>query len=73
MDPHNNGETSPLKKLIQSIFEYSIQPDKKELMELIKEFRQDADTIDTVQELEELIDVYVLDEFIRQRANYRKT
>ena len=58
----NNGET--LKKLIQSTFEYLIQPDKKELMELIKEFRQDADALDTANELEELIDVYLLDEFI---------
>ena len=35
-DPDNNEEMSQLKKLIQSTFEYSIQPDKKELMELIK-------------------------------------
>ena len=35
-DPDNNEETTPLKKLIQSTFEYLIQPDKKELMELIK-------------------------------------
>ena len=61
-DPDN--ETSPLKKLIQSTFEYLIQPDKKELMELIHEFRKDADAIDAVQELEELIDVYLLDEFV---------
>ena len=44
-----DGETSQLKKLVQSTFEYSIQPDKKELIELIKEFREDADTLDTVQ------------------------
>ena len=61
-DPDN--ETSPLKKLIQSTFEYLIQPDKKELMELIHKFRKDADAIDAVQELEELIDVYLLDEFV---------
>ena len=51
-DSDNNEEITPLKKLIQSTFEYLIQPDKKELMELIKEFQQDADGIDTVQELE---------------------
>ena len=60
----NNEETLPLKELIQTTFEYLIQPDKKELMELIKEFQQDADAVDTVQELEELIDAYLLDEFI---------
>ena len=63
-DPDNNEETTPLKKLIQSTFEYLIQPDKKELMELINEFQQDADAIDTVHELEELIDAYLLDEVI---------
>ena len=63
-DSGDNEETSPLKKLIQSTFEYSIQPDKKELMELIKDFRRDDDALDTVQELEELIEVHLLDEFI---------
>ena len=56
--------TSPLKKLIQSTFEYTIQPDKKELMELINEFWKDDEVLDTVQELEDLIDAYLLDEFI---------
>ena len=50
--------------MVQSTFEYLIQPDKQELMELIKEFQQDADAIDTVQELEELIGTYLLYEFI---------
>ena len=65
-DNNNNGETLPLKKLIQSTFEYSIQHDKKELMELINEFRNDADAdvLENVENLEELIDVYLLDEFI---------
>ena len=52
--------------ITKSTFEYLIQPDKKELMELIKEFQQDADAIDTAQELEELIDTYLLDEFINK-------
>ena len=49
-DPDNNEETRPLKQLIQTTFEYLIQPDKKELMELIKEFQQDADAVDTAQD-----------------------
>ena len=64
----NNEETTPLKQLIQTTFEYLIQPDKKELMELIKEFQQDADAVDTAQELEELIDAYILDEFIDEES-----
>ena len=39
-----------LKKLIQSNIEYSIQHDKKELVELMNEFRKDVDEdfLDTV-------------------------
>ena len=50
-----------LKKLIQSTIEYSIQHDKKELLELMNEFRKDVDEdfLDTVLELEELVDVYL--------------
>ena len=72
MDPDNNDETTSLKQLIHSTFEYLIQPDKKELMELIKEFQQDADAVDTAQELEELIDAYILDEFIDEESIYNK-
>ena len=48
-----------LKKLIRSTVEYLIQHDKKELLQLIKEFQKDAgeDFFDTVLELEELVDV----------------
>ena len=53
-----------IEKLIQSTVEYLIQPDKKELLELIDELRKEVDDLDVVQELEELIQVYLLDEFI---------
>ena len=55
-----------MKKLIRSTVEYLIQHDKKELLESIKEFRKDVgeDVLDTVLELKELVDVYLLDEFI---------
>ena len=51
-----------LKKLIRSTVEYLIQYDKKELLELIKEFRKDVgeDVLNTVLEFEELVDVYLL-------------
>ena len=54
------------EKLIRSTTDYLIQPDKKELIELIKEFPKDVgeddDILDTVIELEELVDVYLLEE-----------
>ena len=52
-----------LKKIIRSTIVYLIQHDKKQLLELINEFRKDGgeDILDIVQELEELIDNYLLD------------
>ena len=57
-----------LQKLIQSTIEYSIQHDKKELLELMNEFRKDVDEdfLDTALELEELVDVYLLEEFLEK-------
>ena len=57
-----------LTKLIQSTIEYSIQHNKKELLELMNEFRKyvDEDFLDTVLELEELVDVYLLEEFLEK-------
>ena len=51
-----------LKKIIRSTVEYFIQ---QELLELIKESRKDVgkDFLDTVLELEELVDVYLPYEF----------
>ena len=48
--------------------EYSIQHDKKELLELMNEFRKDVDEdfLDTVLEFEELVDVYLLEEFLEK-------
>ena len=52
--------------LIQSTIEYSIQHDKKELLELVNEFRKHVDEVilDTVLELEEVVNVYLLGEFL---------
>ena len=57
-----------LRKLIQSTIEYSIQHDNKELLELMNEFRKDVDEdfLDTVIELEKLVDVYLLEEFLEK-------
>ena len=57
-----------LKKLIQSPIEYSTQHDKEELLELMNEFRKDVDEdfLDIVLELEELVDVYLLEEFLEK-------
>ena len=51
---------------------YSIQHDKNELLELMHEFRKDVgeddDFLDTVLELEELVDVYLLREFLERES-----
>ena len=61
-------ENENIKSLIQSTVEYLIQQDKKELLELMHEFRKDVgeDFHDTVLELEELVDIYLLDEFLQK-------
>ena len=58
------------KKIVRSTTDYLIQHDKNKLWELIKEFRKDVgeDILDTVLELEELVDVYLLDEFIESES-----
>ena len=55
-----------IKTLIQSTVEYLIQHDEKELLDVANEFRKDVDDdfLDTVLELEELVDVYLLEEFL---------
>ena len=62
-DETNEGK---LKKIIRSTTDYLIQYDKKQLLELINEFGKDCgeDFLDIIQVLEELIDVYLLDEFL---------
>ena len=64
-------KTSPdekIKKLIQSTVEHLIQHDKKELLDVVNEFQNDVDDdfLDTVLELEELVDVYLLEEFLEK-------
>ena len=53
----DDEDEGKLKKLIRSTADYLIQPDKKELIELIKEFRKDVvendDFLDTLIELKE--------------------
>ena len=51
------------KKLTPSTVEYLIQPDKKDLMELINYFQQEVDDVNVIQELGGLIeelDVYLI-------------
>ena len=47
-----------------------IQHDKKELLDVVNEFRNDVDDdfLDTVLELEELVDVYLLEEFLEKES-----
>ena len=66
-DDAEKSSGEKIKKLIQSTFEYSIQPDKKELLQLLNEFRKYVDedvSRDAIQELEELIDIFLIDEFL---------
>ena len=53
-----------IKKLIKTTTEYLIEDDKKELTEMIKEMKQDEEYIDTVQELEELIELFLEEQFL---------
>ena len=55
----------PMKR---STVEYLIQHDKKELLDVVNEFRKDVDDdfLDTVLELEELVDVYLPEEFLEK-------
>ena len=67
-DKTKDEDKSPdvkIKTIIQSTVEYLIRHDKKELLELVNEFRKDVggDILDTVLELEELVNVYLLEEF----------
>ena len=65
------GELSPeddLKKEIGSTIEYLIEHDKKELLENVKELQRDGEIIDGVTELEELIALYLEDEFLERES-----
>ena len=58
--------------------EYLIQQEKKELLELMREFRKDVGEdddafLDTVIELEELVDIYLLNEFLENEPIRNKT
>ena len=57
-----------VKTLSASTTEHIIQDDKVELMDLLKKFKEEAggeeDYIDTVNELEELIEIFLTDEFL---------
>ena len=59
-------EDEKFKTFMLSTVVYFIQQDKKELLELLHEFQKDVseDFCDTVLELEELVDVYLLNEFL---------
>ena len=57
-----------LKKEIASTIDYLIEHDKKELLESVKELQRDEEIIDTVTELEELIAMYLEDEFLDRES-----
>ena len=60
------SEEDVVKNLIQSTTADIILHDKKELVELLKEFKEEAgeEYIDTVLQLEELINTFFTDEFL---------
>ena len=55
-----------IKKDITSTADYLIQHDKKELQELVTEIEKDDDIIDTVLSLEELLGIYLEQEFLER-------
>ena len=55
-----------IKKDITSTADYLIQHDKKELQELVTEIEKDDDIIDTVLSLEELLGIYLEEEFLER-------
>ena len=70
-DKAEDEDKSPdekIKMLIQSTVEHLIQHDKKELVELMHEFRKGVgeNFLDTVLELEELVVAYLLEEFLKK-------
>ena len=63
---NEESEEDVVKNLIQSTTDGIIQHDKKELVELLKEIKEEAgeEFIDTVLKLEERIDAFFTDEFL---------
>ena len=59
-------EAEILKRLTQSTMDYLVTHDKEELKELIKDFKEEAgdEYTNDVLKLEELIDVFILEEFL---------
>jgi hypothetical protein len=55
-----------IKKDITATADYLIQHDKKELQELVTEIEKDDDIIDTVLSLEELLGIYLEEEFLER-------
>ena len=55
-----------IKKDITSTADYLIQHDKKELQELVAGIEKDEDIIDTVLSLEELLNIYLEQEFLER-------
>ena len=67
MDTESNEEgddVDPLTKIINSTLEYVNQYDEKELKGLLEELKEDRDHLDTILELEELIEVFLGGQFL---------
>ena len=63
---NEESEEDVVKNLIQSTTDDIIHHDKKELVELLKEIKEEAgeEYVDTVLQLEELINAFFTDEFL---------
>ncbi|MCH2421447.1 MAG: hypothetical protein MK215_05880, partial [Candidatus Poseidoniia archaeon] len=64
MENEELSREEKIKKLIHTTTEYLIEYDKKELVELINEFRKEREYIDPVLELEELIEIFLEEKFL---------
>ena len=64
-EEENEAEgSSELKKEIVSVVDYITKHDKKELLDIVNEFKQHEELIDVINGLEKLIVLYLEDDFI---------
>ena len=57
-------KTNQLKDTIISIADYLTKHDKKELLDIVNELKKHEEIVDVITELEELIGLYLEDDFI---------
>ena len=61
------AEEDSLNKKINETIDYLITHDKKELNDILEELEKEEELIDDVQDLKELVDVFVEDEFLETK------